>query len=303
MDLEHLTKGQIILLTLLVSFMTSIATGIITVSLMAQMPAPITQTINRVVERTLERVVEKKTDAQGVVTTKEKTVVVKETDLISGAVQAALPSLAAVYSVVAAPNAKPSAESAAATSATQSATTANAVGMPGDSVAQTPLSQTVPTTDPAADGVKGGKLLKTFLARAVFTSDSAVQTDASAFAEIPGLKAVEFEIVNIASGTKSTVEKVVKVGGTLVFTLAKKSGVAIKRGDVQKVQLGNTLVVLGGEGRVQVATGVVGDIDRTDKGVVTALSLDGVAPQPGSVLVDLEGRMLAQFIAGSWLLQ
>ena len=38
MDLEHLNKTQIILLTLLVSFVTSIATGIVTVSLLAQAP-------------------------------------------------------------------------------------------------------------------------------------------------------------------------------------------------------------------------------------------------------------------------
>jgi serine protease DegS len=43
--MEHLTKQQLILLTLLVSFITSIATGVVTVSLVNQVPAGSTNTI------------------------------------------------------------------------------------------------------------------------------------------------------------------------------------------------------------------------------------------------------------------
>ncbi len=56
MDLEQLTKHQIVLLTLLVSFVTSIATGIVTVSLMNQAPPEISRTINQIVERTVQTV-------------------------------------------------------------------------------------------------------------------------------------------------------------------------------------------------------------------------------------------------------
>lgn len=86
MDIERLTKTQIILLTLLVSFMTSIATGIVTVTLMDQAPPAITQTINRVVERTIERVVPDKSQGASVIT-KEVTVVVKEDDLITDSIE------------------------------------------------------------------------------------------------------------------------------------------------------------------------------------------------------------------------
>ena len=96
MDIEHLNKSQIVLLTLLTSFVTSIATGIVTVSLMEQAPPVIPQTINRIVERTVERVVPNETQTATVITT-EKTVVVKESDLISQAVARVRPSIVRVH--------------------------------------------------------------------------------------------------------------------------------------------------------------------------------------------------------------
>lgn len=80
MDIEQLTKHQIILLTLLVSFVTSIATGIVTVSLMSQVPTSVTRVVNQIVEHTVERVVPA-TQGAAAVTTTQKTVVVKDDDL------------------------------------------------------------------------------------------------------------------------------------------------------------------------------------------------------------------------------
>lgn len=97
MDIERLSKSQIILLTLLVSFVTSIATGIVTVSLMEQAPPAIAQSVNRIVERTVERVVPSGQSAATVIT-REKTVVVKESDLISEAIARVTPSVARLYS-------------------------------------------------------------------------------------------------------------------------------------------------------------------------------------------------------------
>lgn len=97
MDIEHLSKAQIILLTLLVSFVTSIATGIVTVSLMEQAPPAIAQTVNRVVERTVEKVVPAATQAATAIVTTEKTVVVKESDLIAKAVAKVTPSVVRLY--------------------------------------------------------------------------------------------------------------------------------------------------------------------------------------------------------------
>lgn len=99
MDMEELSKSQIVLLTLLVSFVTSIATGIVTVSLMEQAPPAIAQTVNRVVERTVERVVPPTEGQAASVVTTEKTIVVKESDLIVQAVDKVTPSLVRVYTM------------------------------------------------------------------------------------------------------------------------------------------------------------------------------------------------------------
>jgi hypothetical protein len=56
MNIEDLTKSQLILLTVLVNFVTSIATGILTVSLLDTVPPVVTQTVNHVVEHTIEKV-------------------------------------------------------------------------------------------------------------------------------------------------------------------------------------------------------------------------------------------------------
>lgn len=56
MNIEELSKSQLILLTILVNFVTSVATGILTVSLLDHVPAVVTQTVNRIVDHTIETV-------------------------------------------------------------------------------------------------------------------------------------------------------------------------------------------------------------------------------------------------------
>lgn len=101
MDMEHLTKSQTVLLTLLVSFVTSIATGIVTVSLVDQAPPIVTQTVGRVIEKTVETVMPapagQSAAAATTVVTQEKTVVVTESEQISKAVERASPSIVRMY--------------------------------------------------------------------------------------------------------------------------------------------------------------------------------------------------------------
>ncbi len=94
MELERLTKSQVVLLTLLVSFVTSIATGIVTVSLMEDAPPTITQTVNRIVERTVETVAPSQPAAVAAI---EKEVLVGESEQLARAIERVAPSVVRLY--------------------------------------------------------------------------------------------------------------------------------------------------------------------------------------------------------------
>lgn len=79
--MEHLTRSQIVLLTLFVSFVSSMATGIVVVTLMQQTPEPVRQMITNVVEKTIEKAVPTVVEKPG------KTIVVKDEDLIVAAIE------------------------------------------------------------------------------------------------------------------------------------------------------------------------------------------------------------------------
>lgn len=79
--MEHLTKAQIVLLTLFVSFVASMATGVVVVTLMEQAPGPVNQTITNVVERTIEKITPTFIEKPG------KTVIVKDEDLVVAAIE------------------------------------------------------------------------------------------------------------------------------------------------------------------------------------------------------------------------
>ena len=110
MELEHLNKTQIILLTTLVAFVSSIATSIVTVTLMDQAPPGTTTTIRNVVERTVERVVQAGTPKETV-----KTVIVREEDLIADAVDKQSKALARIFVTPAVGAAQQNTATAAAT--------------------------------------------------------------------------------------------------------------------------------------------------------------------------------------------
>ncbi len=99
MDVEHLTKTQIVLLALLCTFVASIATGIVTVSLLAQAPPAVPQTINHIIQRTVETVAPSTitSETPTTETVKETTVIVKEDELLSNTITASFAKLGIVH--------------------------------------------------------------------------------------------------------------------------------------------------------------------------------------------------------------
>jgi len=80
-NMEHLTKAQIVLLTLFTSFVASMATGIVVVTLMQQAPGPVLQSITNVVERTIEKITPTIVEKPG------KQVIIKDEDLVVAAIE------------------------------------------------------------------------------------------------------------------------------------------------------------------------------------------------------------------------
>ncbi|TSC62617.1 MAG: hypothetical protein G01um101448_804 [Parcubacteria group bacterium Gr01-1014_48] len=99
MQMEDLTKTQIVLLTLLVSFVTSLATGIVTVTLMDQAPTEVTKVFSRVI-RPIEKAVSTVEVKAPPVVPKETTVIVKEEDLITESLAKNAKMLVRLYEVV-----------------------------------------------------------------------------------------------------------------------------------------------------------------------------------------------------------
>lgn len=56
MNIDDLTKSQLLLLMVLVNFIVSIATGVLTVSLLDKAPVSVSQTVNRIVDHTIETI-------------------------------------------------------------------------------------------------------------------------------------------------------------------------------------------------------------------------------------------------------
>ncbi len=238
MDLEHLTKHQIVLLTLLVSFVTSIATGIVTVSLVNQAPPGITRTINQIVEHTVERVVPAAEGTAAVAaapaTVTERTIVVKDDDLAAQSIAKVQKSVARIVA-------------------------------------------------------RGGTLLIT---RALITSAGGTAIADRAALAASGVRNVEAILadgnrypVTVRPATRDQAVAVldIDVGTSSAFSPAPLS-------DSAKVQLGQSVIRIGGTGSDSVATGVAASLpDQAHPGLLEA---SVTSQTPGAVLITMFGEVV-----------
>ncbi len=89
MNIEDLSKTQLLLLTILVNFVTAIATAVMTVSLLDEAPPTVMQTVNRIVERTVETAAQTPLPAiPGIQAPVKETIIIRDEDLLSAAIRA-----------------------------------------------------------------------------------------------------------------------------------------------------------------------------------------------------------------------
>ncbi len=236
MDIEHLTKHQIILLTLLVSFVTSIATGIVTVSLMDQAPPSVTRTINQIVEHTVEKVVPAAAPSQGAsVVTKETTVVVKDDDLAAQSIGNAQKGIVRI------------------------------------------VSKNAPDI---------------LVARGFATGNSGVVY--SDRASLEALGTLSFEVI-LPNGTRvPAVMRAPTASSTVAvldLSLATSSGALspLSLAAPGKLQLGQSVIRIGGTGADTVGVGVIAKLPDTHSDLIQA---SVVSTTPGSIIITLFGEVV-----------
>lgn len=236
MDLEHLTKHQIVLLTLLVSFVTSIATGIVTVSLVNQAPPEVTRTINQIVEHTVERVVPATQGAAVAASTHEsvteRTVVVKDDDL---AAQSILKMQQSIVRIV-------------GKGGTLLVTRGVIVGAGGVALADRDAL--------TASGMRQFEALLPDGRRYTATLR-------------PAQKGQALAVLDIALGTTTVV--------------------AAQLADITKVQLGQSVIRIGGGGADTVGMGVIASLPDTQSG---AIESSVSSATPGSLIMTLFGEVV-----------
>lgn len=301
MDIEKLTRSQIVLLALLVSFVSAIASSIVTMRLLDEAPSEaVPHIVNRVVERTVERVVtpvqapaEEGTTQQEASKEKvvEKTIVVREEELVPSAVEWARSLMVAVYKL---PETHTSdSEQDGNVSASDSLGTTTSPSSPSSSG-----TSTSPTPSPQARFMGFG---------IVVARDTVLVPDRIALPDA----AYEVRWGNASAKAHVAIE------GVAPFALLTVEGAELPYDagappallDVASLKLGQSVIVVGGEQRPTITPGIVATLpvqeaaeEATGEEVSPRALFPEVAiapppstPQPGAVVVSLFKELVAMF--------
>jgi len=284
MEMEELNKSQIVLLTLLVSFVTSLATGIVTVSLMEQGVSPVTTTINQIVERTKEIIVRVPEPQDPIVIT--ETVTVHQSDLVAAAVAKNKDSSIIIYKVVlnevpveeVAQDDKDSVEESIVENVQDESFIADTID-----IADQTASVIVAIEEPAIDRL-------VFVSRSIALDGGLLITDSSLIDP-----AAHHVVLNDAG---QRVDIVLQSGNNGMAIFTSSVGTSTSLQDATTLQRGQAIIALSGVDRLRVTTGIISDIVLTE-GIVTAIEIDKVVSTPGSMLINMSGRVVGMSTGAS----
>lgn len=140
-----------------------------------------------------------------------------------------------------------------------------------------------------------GDLERVFVARGIFMGATIVMTDSAVMKE-----GVRYVARTLATGAETEVVSYKQTSVGAYLTLEKAVGAALSSGDSSAVQLGQTLIVLGGAERLRVTTGIISDLERNSDGVVQSLTLSGDAIA-GNTLITMDGKLVAIYAGDTWV--
>ncbi len=281
MDLEQLTKSQIVLLTLLISFVTSMATGIVTVSLAEQGVSPVTNTVNKIVERTKEIVV-KVEDSKDPVIIKEQ-VLVTEKDQVAKAIANNEGVAVAIYKSV--PIEVVSDSEIDSSVITESDSESDSIV--NKSLQQNQLATPVVATDDTNQQEVTETTTKSqlvFVARGLVIKNGIVITDASMFDD----DTKEYTIITNKKEHKSATLTTQLNGIALLSTDLSATANLV---NVESLKHGQVVIVLSGTDRMRVTKTIIAEILTKDNEVI-AVDTNASNISPGSILINLDGNVV-----------
>ncbi len=235
---------------------------------MEQGVSPVTNTVNKIVERTKEIIVKVEDPKDPVIITEEKTVLVREADLVSEAINKNKGASVAIYKSV-------------EVVVDPTLTTNESVDIVTETKTENQSASAILTV---TDGTPSTETQLIFIARGVVLTGGIVITDS---AQID----TDVTTYTIITNSGERIEaKMLELKGELALlqtNIESKATLA----DISKLDRGQAAIVLSGTKRMRVVKTLIADI-LTDSGTVVAVDVNASSIAPGGMLIDLDGNLL-----------